>query len=522
MGFWKHIGIGIVLILTVISHEKTNAQDLESLVMPGQVIAGHEELESECSSCHKTFNKAAQLGLCLDCHEDVATDIDATRGFHGLSNDVHNATCASCHTDHQGRNADIVNLDEESFDHDFTDFELIGAHLEVTCEDCHSPSEKRRDAAKACVDCHVEDDVHQDALGDNCADCHQSTDWKDADFDHDTTDYALLGKHQQVECLDCHDDETYQDAPTTCFGCHAEDDEHDGRSGNQCETCHNPSDWSDSSFSHKRDTEFPLLGRHAELTCNDCHSDDPFGDEMDTACASCHLEDDHHDGHRGDQCNDCHSNDGWKPQTFDHDVDTNYVLRGGHLDVACNDCHIEPIFEVQLVTTCESCHLDDDAHEGSLGTLCESCHTEVSWEDPVFFDHDLTTFPLLGHHVENECEDCHQTKLFGDTESSCNSCHEDDDPHNGTFDKTCESCHNPVDWEKWIFDHDAQTSFQLTGVHVEVSCNDCHRGPLDRMQSVGSTCRNCHRADDIHDGEFGFDCGRCHSADSFEEVRTLQ
>lgn len=522
MNVCRYIGLAAIVTLTLMTSQQALGQDPELLVMPGDVISGHEEWEPQCTSCHKVFDKSGQRKLCMDCHEDVALDITEKTGFHGLFDEARDPQCATCHADHKGRNADIVILDEETFDHDFTDFELIGAHKETECEDCHADDKKFREAPVACNDCHSDDDVHKEALGTDCADCHKSTEWTDTSFDHDSTGYSLLGKHIETACLDCHEDATYQNAPTTCFGCHAEDDAHDGRSGNKCETCHNPTDWHDSSFNHARDTDFPLEGKHAQLTCNDCHSEDPFSDTMDTACVACHLEDDSHEGHNGKDCASCHNNDDWAESLFDHDRDTDYRLLGGHREVECVDCHIEPIFDVKLMASCESCHLDDDPHEGSLGTQCESCHTEVNWQDPLFFDHDLTAFPLLGKHVDNDCEDCHESKVFKEVESDCNSCHASDDPHNGKFHERCEACHNPVDWNLWIFEHDVQTDFPLTGAHVDVACEECHRTPISRMQAVGNSCGSCHRADDVHDGEFGLDCGRCHSADSFEEVRSLQ
>lgn len=498
------------------------AQDIETLVMPGAVIEGHAELEPECSSCHAMFQRNAQRQLCMDCHEDVAKDIDDAEGFHGLHPDARGDQCASCHTDHEGRDANVVMLVEDEFDHSFTDFEITGAHEEAECDNCHASTEKHRDAPSDCAACHKEDAPHGESMGDDCADCHQTTEWPDADFDHDTTDYPLIGKHQEAACLDCHEDRTFQNPPTTCYGCHAEDDAHDGRSGQQCENCHNPSDWHDSSFDHTRDTDFTLEGTHAELTCNDCHSEDPFQDEMDMQCASCHIEDDAHDKHRGDKCDTCHISTQWEEPIFDHDRDTDYGLLGAHQEIACNDCHVEPIYEVELMTTCESCHLDDDPHEGSLGAQCENCHTEVNWQDPVFFDHDLTQFPLLGKHTENDCEDCHKTQAFSNTNSACVECHQEDDPHRGNFPDRCNACHNPLGWDAWLFDHAVQTDFPLEGAHVSVACDDCHRMPLDKIKSIDGNCGTCHRADDIHDGEFGADCGRCHIAETFREVRSLQ
>lgn len=514
----------VSLMMTVVLSASftARAQDLESLVMPGPVIEGHADLERECSSCHKTFDKSAQRGLCLDCHEEISADVDQSSGFHGRHPDASASQCADCHSEHLGRDADIVGLDEGSFDHQFTDFELIGGHLEAACEDCHSPGSKRRDTPSTCFDCHEEDDVHEQTMGQSCGDCHSATDWTDVAFDHDTTGWPLIGKHAEAACDGCHADQTFRNTPTDCYGCHAEDDAHDGRSGTQCEQCHNPTDWLDTSFDHSRDTDFPLLGRHASLSCDDCHSEDPFSDDLQSTCVSCHLEDDSHDGLNGDRCETCHTPVDWAETSFDHDAETDFPLRGGHLQAACGDCHIDPVFEASPGTSCDSCHLEDEPHEGTLGSDCAACHSEVEWADPVFFDHDLTDFPLLGKHAENECDACHEDKAFASTASGCVDCHLEDDVHQGNFHESCAECHNPVAWDVWTFDHDLQTDFPLTGAHVNVACDDCHRTPLERIKAVDNSCRNCHRADDVHDGEFGFDCGRCHTADSFSEVRSLQ
>ncbi len=243
---------------------------------------------------------------------------------------------------------------------------------------------------------------------------------------------------------------------------------------------------------------------------------------MEMACVSCHLEDDDHDGQNGTDCGSCHSNDTWADSQFDHARDTEYALNGSHAEIECVDCHIEPIFETALEQDCVSCHLEDDPHEGSQGTVCSDCHNESVWEDVPFFDHDLTRFPLLGEHDNIECEDCHETKVFTDTESDCVGCHVEDDPHGDVYTVECEACHNPVAWDLWLFDHNTQTGFLLGGAHRDVDCDDCHRSSLASMQKIGARCVDCHRADDIHDGEFGPDCGRCHSDTSFEEVRSLQ
>jgi hypothetical protein len=99
-------------LLCVIS-EQAIAQ-IETLVMPGEVIEGHAEYEKDCDACHAKFKRGEQRTLCLDCHEDVAADVSTASGFHGLYADARDASCAACHTDHEGRDADIVQLDENS------------------------------------------------------------------------------------------------------------------------------------------------------------------------------------------------------------------------------------------------------------------------------------------------------------------------------------------------------------------------------------------------------------------------
>lgn len=511
---------GLALMLLVVGFDVAHAQ-LESLVMPGEVIAGHADIEKECASCHVKFDREKQKELCAGCHEDVGNDIAAGEGFHGRDRNAKRRECSYCHTDHEGRDANIVPLDESSFGHKNTDFPLVGKHDGVKCSGCHEPESKHRTAPSTCVACHEDDSPHPESVGKECSGCHAPTGWENVTFDHSLTAFELVGSHAQTGCLDCHAEHTFVDTPTNCFSCHAEDDAHDGRSGQECGNCHQPTDWKDTSFNHARDTSFALTGKHAPLACGDCHSDDPFNDSMDMACIACHEEDDNHDGHFGERCETCHVPEGFDDLRFDHDVDTGHALHGAHVSIECSACHIEPIFEAKPLATCGECHKDDDPHSGTQGTTCTDCHNEVSWKDNLFFDHGLTHFPLLGKHADAECTACHETQVFRDAPDNCSGCHADDDPHNDRFPDDCAMCHAPVEWSKWRFDHDTQTDFMLEGAHRSSDCETCHRQSLKAQKRLGSQCSDCHASDDIHNGEFGPDCGRCHSSDSFEEVQQI-
>ena len=120
--------LAMIAVLNILSSSAT-ASTWEKLVMPGKVIAGHSEYESECKLCHAPLSDRAQKDLCLDCHENVALDVEQRQGYHGRDPAARDVECAECHTDHEGRDADIVGFKPASFDHDLTDFILDGAHL---------------------------------------------------------------------------------------------------------------------------------------------------------------------------------------------------------------------------------------------------------------------------------------------------------------------------------------------------------------------------------------------------------
>ncbi len=508
----------------VIAAIPAHAADIETLVMPGPLTQAHAEYESACRQCHTPFRKSEQDRLCRDCHEPIDQDMSAGHGFHGKSDDVQAARCIACHTEHEGRSADIVALDIERFDHKLTDFHLRDSHREVACADCHDATSAWRDAPGACIDCHRKDDAHEGQLGETCEDCHRETQWSDAPFDHDTTGYQLIGGHRDAACLDCHADHTFTRTPTQCEGCHRADDVHDGRHGLACESCHSPHDWQVVSFDHNRDTDFRLLGAHDGLACEECHQQDPYTHALATDCYSCHRDDDAHQGHFAEMCEQCHSVEAWAPAEFDHEQASGYALQGEHAQAVCEACHVEPVFEVALKPDCYACHAADDVHDGTQGKQCERCHNERDWASDVLFDHDLTRFPLLGNHAEVACDDCHRSQVFSEADTACDACHRAEDPHGETQANRCELCHNPAGWDFWFFDHDTQTQFALDGAHSALACEQCHNQPIERFAARTKrwACTQCHARDDVHDGEFGSDCARCHTTRAFEELHDVR
>ncbi|MGB7540595.1 MAG: cytochrome C [Burkholderiales bacterium] len=486
------------------------AQSLESVIMPGKVIEGHAKIEAQCTQCHIPFNKAGQAALCLDCHKEIAADVRAKTGYHGR---IPQRECRACHTDHKGRQAKVVVLDERTFDHSQSDFALRGAHTQTACKACHVPGKKHRDAPLACVDCHRKDDKHKGTLGPKCADCHIESKWKEVRFDHDPTRFPLRNKHAAVACRDCHAGERFRDAPRECIACHRKDDTHKGRFGAKCETCHNDRDWKHSTFNHDRDTHFALRGKHGAVRCESCHRAPLYREKLPSACIACHRNDDTHKGNLGPKCESCHNERSWKTSSFNHDTDADFPLRGEHRAARCETCHKDNAFKQKLPKTCIGCHRKDDeekGHKGRFGEKCQTCHTEKSWA-AITFDHGRDTRYLLrGKHAKVKCDSCHRGDLYRDKlPTDCVACHERDDKHNGQLGRSCESCHGETDWKRTSFDHN-RSRFPLLGRHAKVECKACHAGP--RYRDAKTECVACHAKDDAHKRRLGPRCESCHNA----------
>ena len=131
--------------------------------------------------------------------------------------------------------------------------------------------------------------------GSQCEQCHRTTSWTDARWDHAAmTGMALGVAHRQVTCQACHTNNTFRAAQTSCVllspgglsgRTHAEPRRR--RIPDQCEACHRVSDatFNQARFDHA--ASFPLVGVHAQQTCASCHKGNVFkGTPRD--CVGCH------------------------------------------------------------------------------------------------------------------------------------------------------------------------------------------------------------------------------------------
>lgn len=538
-----------------------------SQISPGDLTKSHANLEgmSNCTLCHDIGKKVSN-SKCLDCHKEIQSLLSQNKGYHASSN-VKNKDCFACHSEHHGRNFDMVRFDMNNFNHNLTGYELEGKHEVVDCKKCHMPDNianselrKRKNTFlgldTSCLSCH--DDFHQKTLSNDCMACHTMNTFRPAEnFDHNESNYPLKGAHAQVDCKACHKETTrngkrFQEFSgisfNDCKACHA--DPHNNQLSGKCTQCHTESSFSTfigrGNFNHST-TDFDLKGAHRKTDCFACHqkSSNPLALFQDNRsfeendCVACHT--DPHENKYGQDCAKCHNEESFlalnNMDFFDHSI-TDYPLEGNHLGVDCRKCHIERFSTPIDFSACSSCHSDyhnGEFTENGFTPDCATCHSlEKGFNYTLFTlsDHQNTSFPLEGAHVATPCFACHVSEAderwtFDNLGSSCVDCHLN---IHDTFisasyypQNDCTACHSSDAWDMVDFDH-SKTEWPLTGEHLSVNCDQCHFNYSEdnltftqNFINLDTQCASCH--DNIHDDAFAIngvtDCNRCHVTDSW-------
>ena len=344
---------------------------------------------------------------------------------------------------------------------------MTGSHVQVACASCHTSGYTGTSAD--CYSCHQQnyqsttDPNHvSENYPQDCTLCHNTTNWGDANFDHNLTQFPLTGSHVQVVCASCHTN-GYTGTPADCYSCHQQnyqsttDPNHVSENYPQdCTLCHNTTNWGDANFNHQN-TNFPLTGSHTSVTCQQCHSSGYTGTSTD--CFSCHQTDYQQSANPNhtsltlfNTCQTCHStNPGWSPATFP--VHNNFFqLLGAHLQVNnCADCH-QGNYNT-TINTCFGCHSNDfnttvDPPHQSLNFSenCLSCHTMNGWT-PASFDHSF--FSIGSRHNNVQCNQCHSETNY---KPQCLSCHMDSflSKHRVGDRTDCWNCHDTGNWDKGL------------------------------------------------------------------------
>ncbi len=450
-----------------------------------KLVGAHAGISVGCEGCHKTGEKYRVAKVeCFSCHEKD----DIHKGRLGQK-------CKDCHIESSFKDA--------SFDHSETAFALDGKHKEAACGLCH-PDARYKNIPDACIACHLINDIHDSKPDEECGRCHNSINsWSEFYFDHGKeTKFELKDRHATLKCDACHQGTIFKVIPgLECFNCHKDDDIHNGRTGPECEKCHNSNKWIQVKFDHDKETDFKLLGKHKNATCTACHKGGTSEDELDDTCIGCHLPNDVHQGMLGVSCDVCHNTNQWSDQVkFEHDL-TQFPLIGQHTVIPCVECHHSAVFKEELAIDCYSCHRLDDAHKLGLGTYCEDCHNPNGWRLWEFDHNSQTKFNLDGSHAGLKCQTCHHKPMLKMVEISntCYSCHKDKDVHLGRYGEHCDWCHNIKEFKK------------INNYHAIYKKGE--------LAAIEKNCYTCHKEDDIHYGNYGPFCDRCHTVESFLKLK---
>ncbi len=526
----------VYLILTFLVLYNISPDVLRAQLSPGDLSNVHANLEglSNCTQCHVLGNKVSS-DKCLICHTEIKTRIESKKGYHA-SSDVAGGECALCHSEHNGKNFRLINLDTENFDHDLTGYHLSVPHAKKACTDCHTPkniSDPKIRAKKKtylgvgqeCLTCHA--DYHVRTLSSDCLNCHDPEKFVPASkFDHNEAKFKLAGKHRSVDCVKCHtikltDGVKFQHFRgiqyTNCTSCHK--DPHNNQFGQNCRKCHSEDSFRSAQgipgFDHNQ-TGYKLEEKHLIVNCKSCHKNKLTDPIKHDNCFDCHI--DYHNGQfvkngvRPD-CTQCHSLKGFT--TFSYTVEQhdqgNFPLKGAHQAIPCYECHKkqEKWNFRNIGVNCKDCH--QDVHKAFIRpeiyaeSGCRVCHNEISWSN-ITFDHSKTGFLLTGMHVKSECRSCHFREYDGSIQQKfnglshqCSACHAD--KHYRQFEKNgitnCTDCHSTDNWKASGFDHNS-TAFKLDGKHVNVPCYKCHKPQQEgnilytRYKIKEFRCESCH------------------------------
>ncbi len=188
-------------------------------------------LRVRCADCHPSVTFKPRPVDCFGCHPEPQVH----KGQYGT-------LCAQCHSTRTWRDVKAL--------HDVGDFALKGAHDNIACERCHRDSRPLAGSGNLCLNCHRQDDIHNNSLSPRCGECHTQWSFAPARFDHARVGCTLTGLHRTIACFDCHKSGNFAGLSANCVSCHHDDALRAGTAGQvnhpaqtQCATCHSPNSW---------------------------------------------------------------------------------------------------------------------------------------------------------------------------------------------------------------------------------------------------------------------------------------
>jgi hypothetical protein len=138
-------------------------------------------------------------------------------------------------------------------------------HDNLACERCHRDNRPLAGSGNLCINCHRQDDIHNNSLSPRCGECHTQWSFAPAKFDHARVGCNLTGLHRTLACAECHRNGNFAGLSPQCTGCHRDDAVLANKiSGTPhlgfmaCANCHNPNTWAGAS---------PTIASNRESVC---------------------------------------------------------------------------------------------------------------------------------------------------------------------------------------------------------------------------------------------------------------
>ncbi len=183
---------------------KSASSAFQQFVRPGPLSAKHTYLANRCASCHET-TVGVTAAKCTACHGNAERLLGRQpTAFHASIRE-----CATCHVEHQGTNIRPIAMDH-------VELAKIGARtlarasptdaasgatlksletwLRIRSPDQFDESSARE--ALNCVGCNSTKDRHLGLFGKDRAQCHATTSWRIAEFQHPSP--------SSFDCSQCH------------------------------------------------------------------------------------------------------------------------------------------------------------------------------------------------------------------------------------------------------------------------------------------------------------------------------
>lgn len=360
--------------LPALAEERSFFGKLGGMLSPGPLSKAHAYIDHTkgCTQCH-SLNEGVTDQLCLDCHKEVQESFDQKKGLHGHLKKQEK--CVRCHDEHEGRKHRIYK--KSHVNHDKVGFSLEGKHLRVDCEKCHKDEFRSLKSIDLKIDGRRREGHSYTGLSADCGSCHTKNHGK-----------QFLGQ--------------------------------------ACTDCHNDLDWKLVKFEHDKDSEYPLVGKHKNVTCMACHKKTKASPDhiqfvgISHNCSTCH--EDPHEKKKGLDCLMCHQPQDWEEhkkvvkykKDFDHEK-TSFPLQAMHRRVKCESCHEGTDYKLPLKKDCDTCH--NEIKEIMLGKFVNHLGEQAD-VDPMYRTvkcvdcHDPKQERLIPTQVRKACVDCHN-EAFG-------------------------------------------------------------------------------------------------------------